>query len=438
MEQKNGQEKMDETGRQLLKKGIIPGNEMRPGVRRYSICGHVFDIPRRYTPTKWLGQGSFGIVCAARDERATDESMQNVAIKKISLKDAADLQWKRTVREIRLMRHFDNENILAIKDIFELPSQDDFDAVYFVTEMMDTDLYRIIRSSQELSDDHIQLILFQILRGLKYIHSAHVIHRDLKPSNLFINKDVLLKIADFGLARVAHPEDNFDGFTQYVATRWYRAPEVILSWKQYTNAIDIWSVGCIFAELLMRKPLFQGKNHIEQVECIFQVLGTPSEEDLACIASSHARRFVLNLGQKPRVDLRTLAPNASPLALDLMEKMLIFNPSKRISVNDALNHPYLSFFHDAEDEPECHSAFDFSFEKLNLTTKEYKMLIFQEMAHFHPADSSIKKERNQQSPLQNPSQPQSQPQPKPTSKEIKPQVKFSLMRENTHILLYFC
>ncbi|ELR21145.1 Mitogenactivated protein kinase 5, putative [Acanthamoeba castellanii str. Neff] len=394
---------------QFIGKDIVRGTEVRPGVWRYSIRGHVFDVPKRYTPIKWLGQGSYGIVCAAKDNQATDEADQTVAIKKIILNNAktGDLQWKRTLREIRLMRHFDNENLLALKDIFELPAKENFDEVY------------------ELSDDHIQLILFQILRGLKYIHSAHVLHRDLKPSNLFINKDVLLKIADFGLARVAHPEDNYDGFTQYVATRWYRAPEVILSWKQYTNAIDMWSIGCIFAELLMRRPLFQGKDHIKQVECICEIMGTPSEEDIAGISSSHARQFVRNMGAKPKTPLQKLMPRAPPQALDLLEKMLAFNPAKRITVEDALCHPYLAYFHDPDDEPECHSAFDFSFEKLNLSLADFKMLIFQEMLHFHPeADPNNQRSKTRQSQLstkgQGSPQPQS-PQTQPQSPQQQPQ-----------------
>ena len=187
---------------------------------------------------------------------------------------------------------------------------------------MDTDLHQIISSPQPLTDDHCQYFLYQILRALKYIHSAHVLHRDLKPSNLLLNGNCDLKVGsrgiasthtlstfrmcrndldarsfaqvcDFGLARVAHPEENHAGFmTEYVATRWYRAPEIMLSWKEYTKAIDVWSVGCIFAELLGRKPLFPGKDYVRRAtgtntSCVAPLIG---------MRMSHvSRRFISSI-----------------------------------------------------------------------------------------------------------------------------------------------
>merc|ERR1711991_810807 len=134
---------------------------------------------------------------------------------------------------------------------------------YIVTELMETDLHQIIASPQNLSDEHVQYFVYQILCGLNHLHSANILHRDLKPSNLLVNGDCELKFADFGLARVESHLDDF--MTEYVTTKWYRAPEVILSWKEYTKAIDVWSTGCIFAELMLRTPLFQGKDYIHQV-----------------------------------------------------------------------------------------------------------------------------------------------------------------------------
>ncbi|KNC76341.1 CMGC/MAPK protein kinase [Sphaeroforma arctica JP610] len=161
---------------------------------------------------------------------------------------------------------------------------------------METDLHQIIASSQPLTDEHVQYFLYQILRGLKYIHSAGVLHRDLKPSNLLLNGNCDLKICDFGLARVYDPTAKHEAFiTQYVATRWYRAPEIILSWKQYTKAIDVWSAGCIFAELLQRQPLFPGKDYIHQVELIIKFVGTPTEADVSDIKSDKARRYLRSL-----------------------------------------------------------------------------------------------------------------------------------------------
>lgn len=134
-------------------------------------------------------------------------------------------------------------------------SYEDFEDVYIVSELMDTDLHQIISSGQNLSDDHCQYFMYQILRGLKYIHSAQVLHRDLKPSNILVNENCDLKICDFGLARITDIE-----MTGYVSTRYYRAPEIMLTWQHYDKAVDIWSVGCIFAEMLIGQPLFPGKD----------------------------------------------------------------------------------------------------------------------------------------------------------------------------------
>lgn len=136
------------------------------------------------------------------------------------------------------------------------PARTGFNDIYIVTNLMETDLHRVIYSRQELTDEHIQYFLYQILRGMLYIHSANVIHRDLKPNNILLNKNCDLKICDFGLARGFDNENEFK--TEYVVTRWYRAPEVILNASEYTKALDIWSIGCIFAELLGRTPLFPG------------------------------------------------------------------------------------------------------------------------------------------------------------------------------------
>ena len=154
---------------------------------------------------------------------------------------------------------------------------------------------------QRLSNDHICYFLYQILRGLKYIHSANVLHRDLKPSNLLLNTTCDLKICDFGLARVADPEHDHTGFlTEYVATRWYRAPEIMLNSKGYTKSIDIWSVGCILAEMLSNRPIFPGKHYLDQLNHILGILGSPSNEDLACIINEkvslhHASKETLQL-----------------------------------------------------------------------------------------------------------------------------------------------
>jgi len=157
---------------------------------------------------------------------------------------------------LRLLQH---ENIIGIKFIQLPKSREECDELYIVSELLETDLNSIIKSPQHLSDEHVQFFIYQLLRGIKYLHSARVLHRDLKPRNLLVNSNCDLKICDFGLARVALDWNiRMPEMTDYVATRWYRAPEVLLAYKKYSGAMDIWSVGTILAELLLRKPLLPG------------------------------------------------------------------------------------------------------------------------------------------------------------------------------------
>ncbi|KAG8761593.1 MAP kinase Pmk1 [Ceratobasidium sp. 428] len=222
---------------------------------------------------------------------------------------------------------------------------------------METDMHRVIRT-QELSDDHCQYFIYQTLRALKALHSANVLHRDLKPSNLLLNANCDLKLCDFGLARSALPppsssanNDASTFMTEYVATRWYRAPEVMLTFKEYTRAIDIWSVGCVLAEMLSGKPLFPGRDYHHQLSLILEVLGTPSLDDFYAINSARSREYIRALPFRKKKNFTQLFPNANPLAVDLLEKCLTFNPKRRIDVVQALAHPYLEPYHDADDEP---------------------------------------------------------------------------------------
>jgi len=260
--------------------------------------------------------------------------------------------------------------------------------VYLVTSYLETDLHQVIASPQPLSDKHIQYFLYQILRGVKHIHSANVLHRDLKPSNLLVNSNCSLRICDFGMARVVAPFttksklESAKTITAYVATRWYRAPEVILSWKHYTYAIDMWSVGCIFAELLGRQAIFQGSDYMNQLIRIFEKMGTPNDEDMNWIRNEHARTWIKSLGHIPPVKLQSIYKNTSNDALDLLAKMLVFNPDKRITVNDALAHPYLCALHDPDEEPDALPPFNFNFECANLTEADFRELMYQETKAF--------------------------------------------------------
>eukprot|EP00696_Hemimastix_kukwesjijk_P019805 gnl/Hemi2/9186_TR3196_c0_g4_i3.p1 gnl/Hemi2/9186_TR3196_c0_g4~~gnl/Hemi2/9186_TR3196_c0_g4_i3.p1 ORF type:complete len:442 (-),score=113.23 gnl/Hemi2/9186_TR3196_c0_g4_i3:229-1356(-) len=351
-------------------------------IKSYTVSGTRLDIDQRYVLQKVIGSGEYGLVCAAIDNNTSEK----VAIKKISRAFEHLLDSKRTLREIRILRHFNHDNIISIKDLMR-PVCRNFEDVYLVSELMDTDLHQIINSPQPLTDDHIQYFIYQILRGLKYIHSANILHRDLKPSNLLLNGNCDLKICDFGLARImSSPQQGPTGpnqMTEYVATRWYRAPEVILS-DEYSKAIDVWSVGCILAELLGRKPLFPGKDHIHQLNLITEFLGTPSEEDIQAVVSDKAQRYVRSLPKTNKIPFSELYPSSNPLALDLLERMLTFNPHQRITVEETLEHPYLRSLHDPSDEPVCGSVFTFEFENQRLTKEGIRELIWEEIKKFHP------------------------------------------------------
>lgn len=239
----------------------------------------VFTVDKRYSHIRTVGSGAYGVVISAKDF----ESSNKVAIKMIPRAFHDEVDAKRILREIKLLKHFHHENIISILDMMPpLAKQvEDFNDVYIVTDLMETDLHRIIYSKQSLSIEHVQYFVYQILRALKYMHSANVIHRDLKPSNLLVNSNCDLKVCDFGLARgisETHDESQMaDGhtgaspmlLTEYVVTRWYRAPEIMLACHQYSKPVDMWSVGCIFAELLSRKPFLPGEDYIDQVSADF-------------------------------------------------------------------------------------------------------------------------------------------------------------------------
>ncbi|GFY81278.1 MAP kinase 6 [Actinidia rufa] len=216
--------------------------------------------------------------------------------------------------------------------------------------------------------------------GLKYIHSANVLHRDLKPSNLLVNSNCDLKICDFGLARV---NSEIDFMTEYVVMRWYRPPELLLNSSDYTAAIDVWSVGCIFMALMVRKPLFPGKDHVNQLRLLMELIGTPSEAELGCL-NDKAKTYIRQLPPFPRKPFTEKFPDVNPIAMALVEKMLTFDPRRRITVEDALTHPYLASLHDINDEPTCMIPFSFESEQHVLTEEQIRELIYREALAFSP------------------------------------------------------
>jgi len=203
-----------------------------------------------------------------------------------------------------------------------------------------------------------------------------IIHRDLKPSNIIVNADCELKIIDFGLARVTN-----DSMTGYVVTRWYRAPEIMLNWMHYNQTADIWSVGCIMAELLTRKVLFPGDGEIDQLTKIMELIGKPSPEFLSKITSKHAVSYINAMPDFEKRPFSEVFAGANPLAIDLLEKMLVLDPDHRITSDEAIKHKYLEIYHDPDYEP---TGEPFSDEYLNaeLSVDKWKELTYEAIVNF--------------------------------------------------------
>ncbi|TFY78360.1 hypothetical protein EWM64_g5650 [Hericium alpestre] len=346
-----------------------------------------FNVGTQYQVLDVVGEGAYGIVCSAVHR----PSGRKVAIKKIMPFDHS-MFCLRTLRELKLLKFLSeagvSENIISILDII---NSIDRGVQGVIQELMETDMHRVIRT-QDLSDDHAQYFVYQTLRALKALHSADVIHRDLKPSNLLLNANCDLKVCDFGLARsvkTAEPSGTETGFmTEYVATRWYRAPEIMLTFKQYTKAIDIWSVGCILAEMLSGKPLFPGRDYHHQLTLILDVLGTPTLDEFYAITTRRSRDYIRALPFRKKKPFAQLFPNASPLAVDFLTKTLTFDPKKRITVEQALAHPYLEAYHDPDDEPVAPPLdpefFEFDLHKDDISREQLKELLYEEIVTFKP------------------------------------------------------
>ncbi|KAJ7521205.1 hypothetical protein O6H91_19G042500 [Diphasiastrum complanatum] len=338
----------------------------------------------RYKIQEVIGKGSYGVVCSAVDTHTGEK----VAIKKINdiFEHVSDAT--RILREIKLLRLLRHPDIVEIKHIMLPPSRREFKDIYVVFELMESDLHQVIKANDDLTPEHYQFFLYQLFRALKYIHTANVFHRDLKPKNVLANADCKLKICDFGLARVAFNDAPTAIFwTDYVATRWYRAPELCGSFfSKYTPAVDIWSIGCIFAELLTGKPLFPGKNVVHQLDLMTDLLGSPSVETIARVRNEKAKRYLGSMRKKPPVPFVQKFPNADPLALRLLERLLAFDPRDRPSAEEALADPYFRGLSNIEKEPLAQpiTKIEFEFERRRINKDDVRELIYREILEYHP------------------------------------------------------
>ncbi|XP_044481080.1 mitogen-activated protein kinase 19-like [Mangifera indica] len=338
----------------------------------------------RYKILEVIGKGSYGVVCAAIDTH----SGEKVAIKKIHdvfehISDAI-----RILREVKLLRLLRHPDIVEIKRIMLPPSKREFKDIYVVFELMESDLHQVIKANDDLTCEHHQFFLYQMLRALKYMHTASVYHRDLKPKNILANANCKLKVCDFGLARVAFSDTPTTVFwTDYVATRWYRAPELCGSFfSKYTPAIDIWGIGCIFAEILTGKPLFPGKSVVHQLDLITDLLGTPSPETIAGVRNDKARKYLTEMRKKPPVPFAQKFPKVDPSALRLLQRLIAFDPKDRPTAGEALADPYFKGLSKIEREPSCQpiAKLEFEFERRRVTKEDIRELLYREILEYHP------------------------------------------------------
>ena len=319
-------------------------------------------VLKRYSIEQKLGKGAYGIVWRAEDKK----TKEIVALKKIfdAFQNGTDAQ--RTYREIIFLQQMQgHENIVMLQKV--LRADNDLD-IYLVFEYMETDLHATIRANI-LEEVHKQYIIYQSFKALMYMHSAKLVHRDMKPANLLLNSECLMKVADFGLARSLIDNQDEESkavekpvLTDYVATRWYRAPEILAGSQTYGTAVDLWSLGCIFGEMLGGKPVFAGTSTLNQFEKIVEVLGMPNEKQTESLQSAFAQTMLESLNleerkQKSKAEQkeawRVKYPNTSDDALDLLTDLMRFDPTERITAKAGLTHPYCAQFHDAESEIEA-------------------------------------------------------------------------------------
>eukprot|EP00824_Muranothrix_gubernata_P019246 TRINITY_DN38838_c0_g1_i1.p1 TRINITY_DN38838_c0_g1~~TRINITY_DN38838_c0_g1_i1.p1 ORF type:complete len:322 (-),score=80.93 TRINITY_DN38838_c0_g1_i1:82-990(-) len=288
-------------------------------------------VYERYQRIEKIGEGTYGVVYKARDR----ETQEIIALKKIRLEAEDEGVPSTAIREISLLKELQHANIVRLIDVIHSDNK-----LYLVFEFLEFDLKRymdeICQQGKGLPMPLVKSYLYQMLLGLAFCHTHRVFHRDLKPQNLLIDRRGFIKLADFGLSRAfGIPVRTY---THEVVTLWYRAPELLLGTRHYSTPIDMWSVGCIFAEMVSRHPLFPGDSEIDSLFHIFRLLGTPNERTWPGV--SQLPDFKSFFPNWPASDLSKVVSDLDPVGLDLLKQMLVYEPRHRISAKAALNHPW--------------------------------------------------------------------------------------------------
>ncbi|GAB7328994.1 hypothetical protein MBLNU13_g00850t1 [Cladosporium sp. NU13] len=312
-----------------------------------------------YQKMEKIGEGTYGVVYKALDLTTPDQRI--VALKKIRLEAEDEGVPSTAIREISLLKEMNDPNIVRLFNIVHA----DGHKLYLVFEYLDMDLKKYMEAlpvsqggrgkplpegvmngrngHMGLGPDMVKKFTLQLLEGTRYCHAHRVLHRDLKPQNLLIDKEGNLKLADFGLARAFGVP--LRTYTHEVVTLWYRAPEILLGGRQYSTGVDMWSVGCIFAEMATRKPLFPGDSEIDEIFKIFRILGTPTEADWPGVTSFPDFKSSFPKWERKQDDEMVNADGIKILGengLDLLESMLVYDPAGRISAKQAVHHPYFT------------------------------------------------------------------------------------------------
>jgi len=334
-------------------------------------------ISKKYEIRRRLGKGAYGVVWKATDRK----SSTIVAVKKIfdAFRNRTDAQ--RTFREIVFLKEFGSHpNIIQLLNVHRAANDKD---LYLVFEFMETDLHHVIKKGNILKGIHRQYIMYQLFKATQFLHSGNVIHRDQKPSNILLDSQCNCKLADFGLARslsVKEIEQATEGdgcLTDYVATRWYRAPEILLASKRYTMGVDMWSLGCILAEMLLGKPLFPGTSTINQIEKIVTTIALPDRSEVEELSSDYAQSILDKAGSMARRPLKDFLQSATPEAAHMVETLLKFNPNKRLTAHAALRHPYVQRFHNSSQEPEMrHDVIPPLSDCVQLSVEQYRAKLY--------------------------------------------------------------
>nr|ARJ54260.1 JNK [Aurelia aurita] len=363
------------------RQNVLNGIEMYYSVQ---IGDTTFVVQERYQNLQPIGSGAQGMVCSATDTVLK----QRVAIKKLSRPFQNVTHAKRAYRELVLLKITNHKNIIGLLNVFTPDkSLEEFQDLYLVMELMDASLCQVVQ--MDLDHERLSYLLYQMLCGIKHLHSAGIIHRDLKPSNIVVKSDCSLKILDFGLARTAGSAFTM---TPYVVTRYYRAPEIILG-MGYSENVDVWSIGCIFGEMIRGSVMFPGSDHIDQWNKVTELLGTPNSVFLDRLQTS-VRTYCSNRPKHKGYSINELFPDdlfpsgnktKANQARSLLSKMLVIDPLKRCSVTEALKHPYVHVWYDASEvEAPAPTQYDHSVDEAENSVEEWKKLIYGEVVTFQP------------------------------------------------------